>query len=154
MIRIDDWDDAYAISTALSVAYSPSLCHCFALWRNGELKAGCLFTDYTRAAIQMHIVGFKRGWLDRTFLWVCFDYPFNQLGVHRVFGRMDGANRQVLDFTRKLGFTEVARIPGVYPYPPGDLVIASMPRSRCRWLDLRQGDGVPDGWQVRSSASA
>ena len=61
-----------------------------------------------------------------------FAFPFEKCGLEAVLGMVDSTNDAALDFDRRLGFTEIARIPngGL----EGDLVIFRMTRAECRWL--------------------
>lgn len=61
-----------------------------------------------------------------------FEFPFNVCGCEVVLGMVDSVNTQALDFDRRLGFEEIARIPngGL----EGDLIVFRMTRAECRWL--------------------
>ena len=72
-------------------------------------------------------------------LWITFDYPFNQLGVKKLIGQVPSSNLKALEFDKKLGFKEEARISDVFP--DGDLIVLSMRREDCRWLKIRGFDG-------------
>ena len=82
----------------------------------------------------MHVAGIQPHWINRTLLWVCFDYPFNQLHVKKVFGPVPSYNKTALEFDKHLGFEEETVIEGVYP--EGNLVLLSMTREKCRFLDM------------------
>ena len=61
-----------------------------------------------------------------------FEFPFQVCNCEAVLGMVDSTNQAALDFDRRLGFTELTRIPngGL----EGDLVIFRMLRGECRWL--------------------
>jgi RimJ/RimL family protein N-acetyltransferase len=82
----------------------------------------------------MHVASFNKRWLSKSLLFVVFGYPFLQLGCLKVIGRVAAHNNQALEFDLKLGFKEEARIRDVYP--EGDLLILTMRRDQCRWLNL------------------
>lgn len=106
---------------------------------DGKLLCGVIYEAYTKASIQAHIAGFGPFWLKRDFLWVMFDYPFNQLKVGSVFCQIREANQQALAFNLKLGFKEVCRIDDVFP--DGALVVTKITRDECRWLNINPGRG-------------
>jgi RimJ/RimL family protein N-acetyltransferase len=68
-------------------------------------------------------------------IWVCFNYPFVQLGCSKLFGQVPASNRKALEFDLKLGFIEEARVKDVFP--DGDLIVIAMKREDCRWLKLK-----------------
>ena len=109
---------------------------CIALVRDGWLAGGVIFTNYTEESIAMHSAGFLPGWVTRDMLWVCFDYPFNQLGVKRIFGQVPEDNEVALKFNLHLGFKVINRIEGVYK---GDIacLLVRMERDECRFLTLK-----------------
>ncbi|MGE0677754.1 hypothetical protein [Pseudolabrys sp.] len=100
----------------------------------GQLLGGVIYQNFTGRSIGMHVAGFTPNWINKDLLWVCFDYPFTQLGCELVLGTVPAANTKALDFDLKLGFKEVTRVPDVFPN--GDLVIVAMRREECRWLDI------------------
>lgn len=108
---------------------------CLSRSHDGKLLGGVIYEGFTHASIQAHVAGFSPFWLDRTFLWMMFDYPFNQLKVGRVFCQIRESNAVALEFNRKLGFKEVTRIDGVFP--DGACVLTSLTRDDCRWLNLK-----------------
>lgn len=99
---------------------------------DGTLRGGMLFNGYTGASINIHMAGFDEKWADRTLIWMCFDYCFNQLGCKKVFGQVPSKNARALEINRKLGFKIEAVVEDVFP--DDDLVVLSMTRDNCRWL--------------------
>jgi hypothetical protein len=53
--------------------------------------------------------------------------------VEVIYGPVESTNKKALEFDKKIGFTEHTRLKGAIP--GGDLVILSMYRGQCRWLD-------------------
>ena len=49
---------------------------------------GVIFSNYTGESIAMHSAAWDQHWINRDMLFVIFDYPFNQLGVKRMFGQV------------------------------------------------------------------
>lgn len=104
---------------------------------DGDLVGGVLYKEFTGESIRMSVASFRDGWLSRNLLWAAFAYPFAQLGCARVFSQISEARPEALAFNLKLGFSEVLRLPGVYPGGVG-VVVTKMERAECRWLSIRQ----------------
>lgn len=105
-----------------------------ALLEDGTLIAGCLVEDYNQRSCSMHIAAEGSNWLNRQFLWACFDYVFNQLGCEKAFGVVPAHNLDAQRFDEHLGFRLEARLKD--QSPSGDLLIYSMYKADCRWLKL------------------
>lgn len=89
---------------------------------------------YPGGSVRMHVRAYARNWCNREFLWLAFDYPFNQLGVPKVLGTIQGDNYFTSNFARKLGFRLVTEVPDVFPNGV-PLIILEMNKTECRWLD-------------------
>lgn len=137
VIRFNHEPHGHAIAQAAGIHFNSTVDIVISREDNGgELLGGVIYQDFTGASITIHMAGFKSGnWADRDMLWVAFDYPFNQLKVHKILGYLPSNNLKALDIDKKLGFSEVVRIPGVYP--GADLVILAMERCECRWLNIK-----------------
>lgn len=107
---------------------------CISITRGGKLSGGVIFDNYKKRSICMHVAAFEPNWLTRDFLWVVFDYPFNQAHVDKIFAPVESDNLHALQFDEKIGFVEETRMKDAIP--GGDVVILSMYRAQCRWLDL------------------
>lgn len=107
------------------------------LEKDGELVAGVLFTNYTRAAILMHVASDgSRHWMTPAFLAASFRYPFIQLGCRRVTGLVRLDNEVAMHFDEHLGFKRE----GVLREGATDgcdLVLYGMLKSECRFLKER-----------------
>jgi len=103
--------------------------------RHRKLAAGVLYNGFTKGAICMHIAtdGTKR-WMTKEFLWMAFDYPFNQLGCRRVTGLVDEDNVEARKFNEHLGFELETRMVGAAPM--GDVLIYRMWKEDCRFINL------------------
>lgn len=107
---------------------------CIGLERNGELIAGVLY-DYhngENGSVYMHVASNAHYWLDRHYLEICFDYPFNQLKCRTVIGLVEDTNLKARKLDEHLGFKLTAVIPE--GHPEGDLLIYTMRKKDCRWL--------------------
>lgn len=121
----------------------------------GKLLGGVVFTQYTGqgGSIGMHVAGFEPRWISKSLLWACFWYPFEQLGVKKVFGTVPAFNARALAFNRKLGFRQEAVIRDVYP--DGDMVLMAMYREECRHLTMKPlPRGQVNGWKEQGTATA
>lgn len=114
--------------------------------KDGTLLGGVIFSAYTGNSVCIHVAGLEKNWLSIGLLWVVFNYVFVQLRCAYLFGFIKQTNHKALDFARKIGFITCATIPGVYE--DGGVVVMSMTRDHCRWIDLQPRTlrpGVPDG---------
>lgn len=103
------------------------------LEENGELIAGVIYDGYEAGArISSYCAGVGKRWLNRDFLRVIFDYPFNQLGVNVVVNVVSTSNDESMRFTEHLGFKEIARIEG--GASDGDLIIYVLYKKDCKWI--------------------
>lgn len=134
-IVIDDEHFADRIAAAAGVTYYDGMRdHCIARIRDGELLGGTIFQGYTGVSCEMHVASFAPRWICPDLLWATFAYPFIQLDCKQVVGRVAETNTRALEFDKKLGFNEVCRIPDYYP--DGDLILLTLRRDECRWLNI------------------
>lgn len=113
--------------------YNPDCDQNIARLRDGKLLGGVVYDLYCGASINIHMAGFDPRWANRDMLWAAFHYPFEQLKVKRLFGRVQASNTKSVETCLRLGFTEAYRIADVFP--DGDLLVMSMYIDQCRWLD-------------------
>lgn len=97
---------------------------------DGELTAGVVYDMFNGRSVCMHVAAEQS--VTRQFTRVCFDYPFNQLGVNKVIGLVDSTNHKALRFDTHLGFVQEACIKDAGKH--GDLLILTMTRQQCRWI--------------------
>lgn len=100
--------------------------------RGGFIRAGVAYTDHNGPNICMHVVATGKSWLNREFLWFCFHYPFEQLGVRRITGIVGEGNVEARKFDEHLGFTLETTLKGAHP--TGDLLVYKMEKDDCKWL--------------------
>jgi len=106
------------------------------LEKDGELVAGIVIDGYVEHARgSMHCAGTGKYWLNREFLFACFDYAFNFLGLKALINPVSASNEASLRFTKHIGFTEIARIPQAWDGKE-DLVLFQLHRNDCRWLGV------------------
>ena len=99
----------------------------------GKLVAGVAYCEWNGVNVVCHIAsdGSKR-WATREYLWTIFDYPFTQLGCRRITVAVGEGNSASRRFVQHLGFTQEATLDSAHP--TGDLLLFSMFKERCRWL--------------------
>lgn len=106
------------------------------LEEDGKLVAGVIVDGWNGASARMHVAG-DGNWLNREFLFACFDYVFRQLNLNVVIGIVPSDNAKALRFDKHLGFKELARIPK--GHPAGDLVILTLRKEDCRYVGEHRG---------------
>ncbi|WP_020095745.1 hypothetical protein [Methylobacterium sp. 285MFTsu5.1] len=156
-IVINDLEHGRAVARRAGAIFNPDGDQVIARVRDDELLGGMVYTAHVPGtSIAIHTAGFVRDWANRDLIWASFHYPFVQLSVKRVFGQVQASNARALEVNRKLGFKEVARIPGVFSC--GDLVVVSMHRDECRWIHIRprglisnRSEVEHDGWQEQGA---
>jgi hypothetical protein len=100
----------------------------------GHLVAGVVYDTYIGTSIDMHVAAVPgKRWMTRKFLGEAFRYPFLQLGVRRVTGRVAADNAAAIEFDTRLGFQLEGRVRQLLD-DGQDLLIFGMLREECRWL--------------------
>jgi RimJ/RimL family protein N-acetyltransferase len=101
-----------------------------------KLVAGVLYEDFTGSNVVCHIAG-EGQWASRDFLWLIFDYPFNQLKVKRITCPVGSTNAKCIGLMEAMGFTIEANLSQAIP--DGDLFLFRMFRDECKYLKDRYG---------------
>ena len=135
-ILVNDEACGQAIATEAGTDYNPRAHANFCRVRNGKLMGGVIYSSYTRESIALHMAGWDPHWANRDMLYVAFDYPFNQLGVKRIFGLVPESNLKALEIDLKLGFKIVNRVEGVFPDNVAAMILC-MERGECRFLGIK-----------------
>lgn len=105
--------------------------------KDGQILAGVFYEGFNGASIAIHVAAAPgTRWCIPAFLWTVFDYPFNQLQVRKVFGVVPSHNEAALRLDLHLGFVHEATLKDAHP--AGDLLMLSMTRSQCRWLNFER----------------
>lgn len=112
------------------------------LERDGELVAGVIYEGFNAHNVWMHVATKDKGrWLTKPFLWYCFHYPFEEVGVRRVSVHVADSNLESKRFVERLGFQREATLTGAAP-DGGDIGIHVMWRDKCRFLGERYGQVI------------
>jgi L-amino acid N-acyltransferase YncA len=107
---------------------------------DGTLRGVTGYEYYTGSSYEMHFAG-ERGFLTREYLHAMFAYPFEQLKCKVVIARCKESRTYGLDIVKRLGFTQACVIPDAYE--DGGMLIMTMRREDCKWLEKRHG--IPRG---------
>lgn len=99
---------------------------------DGELVAGFVLNNLTETNAHAHIAGVGKRWLTKTFLFACFDYAFNQLGLKRLTGLVAEDNFDGLRFDEHLGFEHEYTVPCANA--GGAVIMLVMWKEKCRWI--------------------
>jgi RimJ/RimL family protein N-acetyltransferase len=135
-IRLNHEDDGWAIAQCAGALFNPTADISICRVRDEHRLGGVIFSNFTEESIGIHSASWQPHWINRDLLFITFDYPFNQLGVKRIFGTVPEDNRKALSFNDNLGFQVVARIEGVYKGGVACIVMC-MERHDCRFLRVR-----------------
>jgi hypothetical protein len=120
------------------------------LARGHELIAGTVYSQFNGRSVAMH-TAIQR--MNTEFLWYCFYYPFVELNVRKVLGLVDSFNDSAIDLDRHLGFVLEAVVKEAGQQ--GDLLVFSMTREQCRWLNVVRRPGVRHhGWEKQGAENA
>lgn len=140
-IRFNSVEDGDAIAARCGAAFRPPLDVCIARTTpQGNLRGGVLYTNWTGigGSVCVHLAGWDRYWANRALLAVGFDYPFNQLGVKKIFAQVAVSNEAMIDIAERLGFKRELGDQLIRDvYPDGDMLLLSMYRHDCRFVEQR-----------------
>lgn len=105
--------------------------------RDDDVVAGVLYDHYTGASITATIAVAPAAVMVKDFLWAIFDYPFNQLEVGLIIAFIAESNWKSRNLVEKMGFVCESKIEGAYP--DGAMLIYTMTKAQCRWLEKENG---------------
>ncbi len=135
-IVLNDPTDGHAIAALAGTDFHPPTCVSICRVKDNERLGGVVFSHFTGESISIHSASWVDHWINRDLLFVTFDYPFNQLGVKRIFGQVPEDNWRARRFNENLGFRYVARVEGVFRHGVACLVMR-MDREECRFLKIK-----------------
>ena len=144
-IRINHPSDGQWIMDRVGGAFDPERDRCIANVcpdaHGGHIMGGFAFQNFTgrNGSIVAHMAGVDPRWCSRDLLWMCFDYCFNQLGVHKILATIPEHCSEALRQDLRAGYTREATIAHVFPDGVA-MTILSMTRDQCRWLSMKQNN--------------
>lgn len=136
MIIMNDEAIGHAVAAAVDGSFAPGRDRVIARVERGVVLAGVIYQQYTGRSVQMHVAAWHPNWLSRDFLWVLFNYPFEQLGCKVVIAAVATSNFRAMKLDLKLGFKAQITIPDVFDDGAG-ITMMTMRRDECRWLNLK-----------------
>jgi hypothetical protein len=101
----------------------------------GETLGGVVFTGFLYGSIILHMAGNETHWASRDFLWMVYDYAFNQLGVRKCVGLVASNNSRALSIDLRMGFRIEAKLTDMLA-DGGDLMILTLKKADCKWLRI------------------
>lgn len=111
--------------------------HCISRHDHDDsVLGGVVFTGYLYGSILLHMAGSENHWASRDFLWLVYDYAFNQLGVRKCLGLVASDNSRALSIDLRMGFRVEAKLTDMLA-DGGDLLILTLKRADCKWLKVR-----------------
>jgi hypothetical protein len=110
--------------------------------RGGRPMGAVLYTNFRRYSVEMIVAG-EPGWITRSSIRAAFHYPFVTLGAWTVLAMTNRRNSESRELQKRIGFIEQGVIQ-TSPSRAEDMILYSMTRDRCRWLD--------DGAQLQEAA--
>lgn len=110
---------------------------------DGVLMAGTTYGMNNGRSCLIHVAVDSGCPLVPEYVFSCFDYPFNQLGLIKLIGLVDSTNDRAIRLDKHLGFHLEATLKDAAP--KGDLLIFSMTREQCKWLRLGDRYGKQRG---------
>lgn len=108
--------------------------------RDDELTCGVFYEGFTGSSITATIAIENGAVMPKDFLWAIFDYPFRQLGCIKMLAFIGANNWKSENLVKKMGFELEASIAGYYPGEA--LLIYSMTKDQCRWLEKEHGQEI------------
>ncbi len=115
-----------------------------------KLIAGVLFDSYNGASCQVHLASDgSRQWMNKEFLWLAFALPFIQWKLNMLIGPVAETNLASRSFCERMGFVLGATLEDAHPN--GALLLYTMKRSACPWLNIKLRKRY--GWEEQRAGS-
>lgn len=135
-IRINHAGDGDWIMLRVGGVFNDRTDHSVAVHKDGKVQGGVVYTGFLGASIMVHMAGNETNWAGRDFLWMVFDYAFNQLGVRKLVGLVPASNLRAIKIDLRLGFFLETKLSEMM-VDGSDLLIFTMYKWECKWLRLR-----------------
>lgn len=115
--------------------YFPGTTSAIGRIKDGQIIGGIYYEKYNGANIWCHIASADPRWLNKTFLWMIFDYPFRVCGVKRMTAPVIETNHACRKFVERLGFEAESTM--VKGHSDGDVIIYRLLKEDCKWLEIK-----------------
>jgi RimJ/RimL family protein N-acetyltransferase len=128
------------VGQRINTRFDPALAQTITAWdvRAGAPAAVVVYSNWQVHRCELSIAADSQRWCSRPFIRACFEYPFLRNSLDFVYGMVEADNERALDFERRLGFVEEARVRGWFARGTTrvDGVMMVMRRESCRWLTM------------------
>lgn len=133
-IELGNADHARIVAEMAPCTFVPGHTRVISRTIEGVFAGGVLYEGYIPGgSITMHAAATDPRWWNRDMAWAVFAYPFAILGVSVCLIFVLASNRRSLKFCRGIGFQDEHVVPDAAP--GGGVVLLSMRKSGCRWLN-------------------
>ena len=137
--RVESGDRiGYWVADELELGFHAGRSAAIGLVKDGEIVAGVIYEGWNRRSIIAHIA--IKGRMTPSFLAAIFDYPFNVCGVEKVICHVEIGNIESARLAENMGFVPEATLADCHPN--GDIVLYTMKRADCRFLEDRYGQKI------------
>lgn len=134
-IVFNDKHHGMIIGQASGMVFNPRCDQVISRTVDNELVGGVVYSGYTGHSVAMHFAGFEPHWIIRDMIWVCFNYPFTQMGVKKIFAPVPSSNTLAYEMDLRWGFSRPTVLKDVFD--DGDLIVLEMLKEECKWLKLK-----------------
>ena len=110
------------------------------LVRDGVPVAGVIYENWNGKSVVVHLVAKDR--LTPRFIAAICDYPFNVCGAVKAIAPVEISNLKSAKLVEKMGFVSEATLRNCHPN--GDIVLYTLTKSDCRFLEGRYGKKLTD----------
>ena len=108
--------------------------------RDDEHTCGVLYENFTRSSITATIAVSPGAVMPKAFLRAIFTYPFEQLGCQKILALVAEDNHKSRTMLEKMGFIAEAVVMDYYP--DANLIIYSLSKQLCRFLEKDDGQEI------------
>lgn len=108
------------------------------LARDGRLVAGVCYENWNGRSIMCHIV--VDGRMTPEYLYAIFHYPFEYLGLDKIYCPIVQTNSESIRLVKKMNFVCEATLTDAHP--DGDICLFSLERQNCRFTGARYGKRI------------
>lgn len=99
----------------------------------GTILAAGLMDQWTKTSCQMHVVIRNPFVIRHGFIHEVFTYVFSYCGRKKAFALIPGNNKESVNFAKRIGFSEIGRLPEAYDEGV-DYVVCQLDRENCKYI--------------------
>ena len=125
----------YWVADQLSSAFFADKSVAIGLLKDDKIVAGVIYENWNGVSWVVHMATVGR--LTPGFMFAMCDYPFNTCNAHKVIAPVEIGNIKSANLVKKMGFVPEAVLKDCHPN--GDLVLYTLKKSDCRFLEGRYG---------------